>query len=82
MGLLEHPHYTRPAEYRGHAVPDILLSGHHANVRQWQHRQSLARTLARRPDLLATADLSETDWEYLASLEYTPPNENADLSDS
>jgi tRNA (guanine37-N1)-methyltransferase len=81
-GLLEHPHYTRPAEYRGYVVPDILLSGHHAKVRQWQHHQSLARTLARRPDLLTTADLSEADWEYLAGLGYPPPNENTDLSDS
>jgi tRNA (guanine37-N1)-methyltransferase len=70
-GLLEHPHYTRPAEYRGHKVPDILLSGHHAKVREWQRQQSLARTLARRPDLLATAELSEADREYLASLGYT-----------
>jgi len=81
-GLLEHSHYTRPAEYRGHSVPDILLSGHHAKVRQWQHHQSLARTLARRPDLLATADLSEADWEVLAGLGYSPPHENPDLSDS
>jgi tRNA (guanine37-N1)-methyltransferase len=78
-GLLEHPHYTRPAEYRGHTVPDILLSGHHAKVREWQHRQSLARTLARRPDLLDTAELTEADRDYLDSL---PSNENANLSDS
>jgi tRNA (guanine37-N1)-methyltransferase len=81
-GLLEHPHYTRPAEYRGHPVPDILLSGHHANVRAWQHQQSLVRTLARRPDLLATLALSEADLEYLAGLGYTPPNTNTNLSDS
>jgi tRNA (guanine37-N1)-methyltransferase len=70
-GLLEHPHYTRPAEYRGHGAPDILLSGHHAKVREWQRYQSLARTLARRPDLLAIAELSEADREYLAGLGYT-----------
>ena len=78
-GLLEHPHYTRPAEYRGHAVPDILLSGHHAKVMQWQQQQSLARTLARRPDLLDSAELTEADREFLDSLR---ANENADLSDS
>ncbi len=68
-GLLEHPHYTRPAEYRGYPVPDILLSGHHAKQEEWRRRQSLARTLARRPDLLARADLSEADRQYLADLQ-------------
>ncbi len=72
-GLLEHPHYTRPAEYRGYRVPDILLSGHHAKVEEWRRHQSLARTLARRPDLLAEADLSEADRAYLASLQTRPP---------
>ena len=68
-GLLEHPHYTRPADYRGYPVPDILLSGHHAKVLEWQRRQSLARTLARRPDLLAQAELSEADRAFVASLQ-------------
>jgi tRNA (guanine37-N1)-methyltransferase len=68
-GLLEHPHYTRPVEYRGYRVPEILLSGHHAKLEAWRRQQSLARTLARRPDLLAEADLSEADRAYLASLE-------------
>jgi tRNA (guanine37-N1)-methyltransferase len=68
-GLLEHPHYTRPAEYRGYPVPEILLSGHHARQMEWRRQQSLARTLARRPDLLAQADLSEADRAYLADLE-------------
>jgi tRNA (guanine37-N1)-methyltransferase len=67
-GLLEYPHYTRPADYRGHTVPDILVSGHHAKMREWQRQQSLARTLARRPDLLAAADLTELDRKYLDSL--------------
>jgi tRNA (guanine37-N1)-methyltransferase len=66
--LLEHPHYTRPAEYRGHGIPEILLSGHHARLEAWRRRQSLARTLARRPDLLAQADLSQADRDYLESL--------------
>jgi tRNA (guanine37-N1)-methyltransferase len=68
-GLLEYPHYTRPPEYRGHAVPEILLSGHHAKLEEWRRQQSLARTLARRPDLLAQAELSETDRNYLAGLQ-------------
>lgn len=51
-GLLEHPQYTRPAEYRGWGVPDVLLSGHHANIEKWKREQRLARTRERRPDLL------------------------------
>ena len=51
-GLLEHPQYTRPAEYRGWQVPEVLLSGHHANIEKWKREQRLARTRARRPDLL------------------------------
>lgn len=49
-GLLEHPHYTRPAEFRGWAVPDVLISGHHANIEVWRREQSLLRTLERRPE--------------------------------
>lgn len=56
--LLEHPHYTRPAEFRGHAVPDILLSGHHAKIEQWRRRQSVILTAQRRPDLIPHADLT------------------------
>lgn len=51
-GLLEHPQYTRPAEYRGWPVPDVLLSGHHANIEKWKREQRLERTRERRPDLL------------------------------
>ncbi|MDN9010309.1 tRNA (guanosine(37)-N1)-methyltransferase TrmD [Brevibacillus laterosporus] len=51
-GLLEHPHYTRPADFRGWKVPDILLSGHHANIERWRLKESLKRTLQRRPELL------------------------------
>jgi tRNA (guanine37-N1)-methyltransferase len=68
-GLLEYPHYTRPAEYRGHAAPQVLLSGHHAEVERWRRREALRRTRERRPDLLARADLSQADREYLAKLE-------------
>ena len=51
-GLLDYPHYTRPAEFAGSKVPDVLLSGHHADVRRWRRKTALARTLDRRPDLL------------------------------
>ncbi len=60
-GLLDYPHYTRPAEFRGARVPDVLLSGHHEQVRRWRKRQAVARTLARRPDLLATAELDDEE---------------------
>ena len=52
QGLLEYPHYTRPAEFRGMKVPEILLSGHHAEIARWRHEQALERTRMRRPDLL------------------------------
>jgi tRNA (guanine37-N1)-methyltransferase len=51
-GLLEHPQYTRPADFRGHAVPEVLLSGDHARVARWRRAAALRRTVARRPDLL------------------------------
>ena len=71
-GLLQHPLYTRPAEYRGMAVPDVLLSGHHAEIDRWRRRKSLERTLARRPDLLAGTPLNADDLRYLSSLGYQP----------
>jgi tRNA (guanine37-N1)-methyltransferase len=67
-GVLECPHYTRPAEIEGQRVPDVLLSGHHAEVRRWRRRAALARTLERRPDLLADASLDEEDRAVLAEL--------------
>lgn len=67
-GLLEYPHYTRPPSFRGYHVPDILLSGHHARVAQWRREESLRRTLARRPDLLARAVLSKKDLAFLRML--------------
>jgi tRNA (guanine37-N1)-methyltransferase len=69
-GLLQHPLYTRPAEYRGLAVPEILRSGHHAEIARWRRRESLRRTLERRPDLLETAGLTTEDLEFLRSLGY------------
>jgi tRNA (guanine37-N1)-methyltransferase len=67
-GLLEGPHYTRPPEFRGWRVPDILLSGNHAAVARWRREQALSRTLKRRPDLLVKAGLSEQDQEFLGEL--------------
>jgi tRNA (guanine37-N1)-methyltransferase len=67
-GLLEYPHYTRPPEFRGWAVPDVLLSGDHAKINQWRREQSLRRTLARRPDLFTKADLSEADKKLLEQI--------------
>ncbi|MEK3983512.1 tRNA (guanosine(37)-N1)-methyltransferase TrmD [Paenibacillus sp. FSL K6-3166] len=67
-GLLEYPHYTRPAEFRGWKVPDILLSGHHANIDIWRREQALLRTLERRPDLLETAELTLKDKKTLERL--------------
>ena len=67
-GLLEYPHYTRPPEFRGWAVPEVLLSGDHARIDKWRREQSLLRTRARRPDLLGNAELDQKDREFLESL--------------
>ena len=67
-GLLEYPHYTRPPEFKGHGIPDILLSGHHANIIQWRRQQALKRTFHQRPDLLQTALLSDEDRDFLETL--------------
>ena len=66
--LLEYPQYTRPYEWRGRTVPDVLLTGHHANVDKWRREQSLKRTFERRPDMLEKAKLSDEDREYLSNL--------------
>jgi tRNA (guanine37-N1)-methyltransferase len=68
-GLLEYPHYTRPPVFRGHGVPEVLLSGDHAAVIRWRRQQALRRTWERRPDLLRTARLSEADKAFLRQLE-------------
>ena len=67
-GLLDHPQYTRPAEYRGAAVPEVLLSGHHDGIRRWRAREAVRRTLARRPDLLDEAALDEESRAILREL--------------
>jgi tRNA (guanine37-N1)-methyltransferase len=68
-GLLEYPQYTRPADFRGWQVPDVLLSGHHEQIRRWRRKQSLRRTRDGRPDLLQGAPLTEDDRELLAEIE-------------
>ncbi len=72
-GLLEYPHYTRPATWRGLPIPEMLLSGHHANIARWRHEQRLLRTLRQRPDLLARAVLSERDRAWLRAQGWAGP---------
>lgn len=64
-GLLEYPHYTRPAKFRDWEVPDILISGHHGNIKDWRRKQSLLRTWKKRPDLLEHAVLTEEERRWL-----------------
>lgn len=68
-GLLEYPHYTRPAEFRGWRVPDVLLSGNHAQIERWRREQSLKRTYYRRPDLLEKIELSKKDLKFITEIE-------------
>jgi tRNA (guanine37-N1)-methyltransferase len=68
MGLLEYPHYTRPPEFRGWSVPDVLLSGDHGKIERWRREQALLRTFNKRPDMLEKADLSDADKKYLSGL--------------
>jgi tRNA (guanine37-N1)-methyltransferase len=68
-GLLEYPHYTRPPLFRGQAVPDVLLSGHHAQIVRWRRQEALRRTWQRRPDLLRRATLTDEDRAFLRQLE-------------
>lgn len=67
-GLLDYPHYTRPAEFRGMAVPEVLVSGDHEQIRRWRRRTALEKTLHNRPDLLAQAELSREDQELIAQI--------------
>lgn len=69
QGLLEYPQYTKPACYEGQSVPDVLLSGHHANIARWRREQSLANTFKFRPDLLESVELSKADKAFLKQLE-------------
>lgn len=69
-GLLEYPHYTRPPEFRGQTVPEVLLSGDHGKIARWRREQALLRTLEQRPDLLPNAPLTDADKKFLKSLGY------------
>ncbi len=68
-GLLDYPHYTRPEEFAGLKVPDVLLSGHHEKIRQWRLQQSLLLTRAKRPDLLAERPLTKEESRLLKDVE-------------
>jgi tRNA (guanine37-N1)-methyltransferase len=80
-GLLDYPHYTRPAEFRGFTVPDVLLSGHHEQVRRWRKRQAVARTLARRPELLIAAELDDEERAIVRELMQARQKETDDAGD-
>ncbi|MCB1673262.1 MAG: tRNA (guanosine(37)-N1)-methyltransferase TrmD [Pseudomonadales bacterium] len=75
-GLLDCPHYTRPENYNGDTVPEVLLSGNHAKIQAWRWQQSVKRTLERRPDLLASAPLNATQRRLLAQLQQEQTNDN------
>ena|SRR6185503_3309075 len=77
MGLLEYPHYTKPPEFRGWKVPDILLSGDHGKIEKWRREQALIRTLRKRPDMIEKAELSEKDLKFVAGL--TSKGEKTDV---
>lgn len=68
MGLLEYPHYTRPPDFRGSKVPEVLLSGDHAKIDKWRRQQALERTFRKRPDMLERAELTEEDLKFIESL--------------
>ncbi len=68
QGLLEYPQYTRPEEFEGLQVPDVLLSGHHAEIGKWRRRESLRRTAERRPDLLNKVELTADDLQFLSEI--------------
>lgn len=81
-GLLEHPHYTRPANFDGLKVPEVLLEGHHAKIEAWRRRESIRRTWQRRPDMLANVPLTEDEKWFLAELAKQQPRQpNTDLQD-
>jgi tRNA (guanine37-N1)-methyltransferase len=75
-GLIEYPHYTRPAVWEGREVPPVLRAGHHGEVARWRREQQLRRTLERRPDLLAQADLTPADRAFLATIGWTAGDRN------
>jgi tRNA (guanine37-N1)-methyltransferase len=68
-GLLDYPHYTRPADFRGMTVPEVLVNGNHEEIRRWRRRMALEKTMRNRPDLIATAELNEEDRKLLVEIE-------------
>ena len=74
MGLLEYPHYTRPPEFRGWKIPEVLLSGAHAKIDKWRREQALLRTLKKRPDMLEKAELTKEDLKFLNGLKHPLSN--------
>jgi tRNA (guanine37-N1)-methyltransferase len=79
MGLLEYPHYTRPPEFRGWKVPDVLLSGDHAKINKWRREQALSRTLSKRPDMLEKAELNKEDKKIIERLKSQIQDESNNL---
>jgi len=77
-GLFDYPHYTRPAEFRGFKVPDVLVSGHHAKISRWRKREALRRTLRERPDLMAAAQLDDEERRLLEELRDEGANHEGD----
>ena len=77
--LLEYPQYTKPCEWHGMTVPEVLLSGHHANICKWRREQSLERTYRRRPDMLKNAELDKNDLKFLENLKKMEENTETDL---
>jgi tRNA (guanine37-N1)-methyltransferase len=76
-GILDYPHYTRPADFRGASVPEVLANGDHTSIRRWRRQAALAKTLRNRPDLLARAPLTDEDRAFLASLGFFASNPNS-----
>jgi len=76
MGLLEYPHYTKPPEFRGWKVPDVLASGNHAKIDKWRREQALTRTFNKRPDMLEKAELSKEDLKFVESLKSNVGNDD------
>ena len=72
-GLLDYPHYTRPAEFRGLAIPEVLSGGNHDQIRRWRREKALEKTLQNRPDLLKNADLTKEDRAFLTALKQQNP---------
>ena len=78
-GLLDYPHYTRPAEFRGMAVPEVLVNGNHDDIRRWRRKTALAKTLRNRPDLLESVALTDEDRELLDEIR-NPQSETCQIS--